>query len=239
MPDEKKLDAFKPQQPKIPGVPLTLKRESATPLEKASAGPPGPQGNAATAIWIAIAVVGAFIIAGALFYRALRPSTKAVAFTGDASDVVSAPAVAHAPPAVSGLPVGPGVVATEGELAKPWSAKRFLFHGHVSVDPEPAIVVRLPGGQYWGFSLREPFGSCELEYVTDLQRLQTDYHFRADHPMVGNPCTHTVYDLLRYSGSGPDGGLVRGEIVGGTGIRPPMAIEIRTEGRDVIAVRME
>jgi hypothetical protein len=220
-------------------VPPTPQRsEPTTPLEKGNVRTPGPQGNAATAVWIAVAVVGGFIIAGLLFYRALRPSTRAAAFTWDAPDV-AAPVIAQPLQSVSGLPVGPGVVATEAELAKPWSAKRFLFHGHVSVDPEPAMVVHLPGGQYWGFSLREPFGTCELEYVTDLRKLQADYHFRADHPMIGNPCTHTVYDLLRYSGSAPNGGLVRGEIVGGTGIRPPMAIEIRTEGKDVVAVRME
>ena len=58
--------------------------------------------------------------------------------------------------------------------------------------------------------------------------------------MVGDPCNHTVYDLLRYgAGSGSDGGLVRGEIAQGNGIRPPLAIEIRVDGKQVVAARIE
>jgi hypothetical protein len=70
-----------------------------------------------------------------------------------------------------------------------------------------------------------------------LDSLRQDFQFNADHPMVVNPCDHTVYDLLRYGGS--NAGLVRGDIVQGTGVRPPMAIEIRQRGREVVAVRME
>jgi hypothetical protein len=32
---------------------------------------------------------------------------------------------------------------------------------------------------------------------------------------------------------------VRGVIVQGTGIRPPMAIEVRADGKDIVAVREE
>ena len=46
--------------------------------------------------------------------------------------------------------------------------------------------------------------------VTDPRVLQSEYDFSANHPMVGDPCTHTVYDLLHYDGGAPDGGLVRG-----------------------------
>lgn len=101
------------------------------------------------------------------------------------------------------------------------------------------MVVRLPGGDMWGFSLREPFGECELQYVTDLKVLEIDYGFHAQHPMVVNPCTRAVYDLMRYGGGAPNGGLVRGEIVAGSGVRPPMAIEMSTRGREIIAVRGE
>jgi hypothetical protein len=85
--------------------------------------------------------------------------------------------------------------------------------------------------------LREPFGKCELEYVTNLEMLRRNYQFSADHPMLVSPCDQTVYDLLRYGGS--SAGLVRGDIVQGTAIRPPMAIEIRQHGNEVVAVRME
>ncbi len=140
---------------------------------------------------------------------------------------------------VEKMMLGPGPVATTAELAKPWSEKEFLFRGAFSADPVPAMVVRLPGGSLWGFSLREPFGECELKYVTDLQELARDYGFHANHPMVVNPCTHAVYDLMKYGGGAPNGGLVRGDIVQGAGVRPPMAIEMRTSGKDIVAVRGE
>jgi hypothetical protein len=101
------------------------------------------------------------------------------------------------------------------------------------------MVVRLPRGELWGFSLLEPFGNCELEFVTDLDKIRTDYRYKADHPMVVDPCNHTVFDLLRYGGGAANDELVRGVIVQGTGIRPPMAIEIRADGKDIVAVREE
>jgi hypothetical protein len=129
------------------------------------------------------------------------------------------------------------VIATTQELNQTWSAKRFLFPDSVTGKTDPAMVVRLPHGEYWGFSLQEPFGKCELEYVTNLEMLRRNYQFSADHPMLVSPCDQTVYDLLRYGGS--SAGLVRGDIVQGTAIRPPMAIEIRQHGNEVVAVRME
>ena len=150
----------------------------------------------------------------------------------------ASPASPQSPKPAEKLATGPGPVATVGELAQPWAGRRFLFKDPVTSEPVPAMVVRLPDDSYWGFSLREPFGTCELEYVSDLQKLRSDYDYRADHPMIGNPCNHSVYDLLRY-GSSSNGGLVRGEVVQGAGIRPPMAIEVRVDGKEIIAVRME
>jgi len=135
--------------------------------------------------------------------------------------------------------MGPGTIATTDQFAKPWSAKRFLFRGPASTEEIPALVVRLPNGDFWGLSLREPFGTCELEYVTDLEKLKSEYNYSSDHPMVANPCSHAVYDLARYGGGAPNGGLVRGDIVSGAGVRPPLAIEIVVEGKQVRAVRME
>ena len=76
-----------------------------------------------------------------------------------------------------------------------------------------------------------------MEYVTDLDRLDSFYHYRADHPMIADPCSHAVFDLTRY-GPGPNG-MVRGEIVGGAGVRPPIAIEMSVKGKDIIAVKVE
>jgi len=147
--------------------------------------------------------------------------------------------VAPAPKPAKNLPMGPGIIASTKELAKPWASKRFLFSNAVSGGPVPAMVVHLPNGQYWGISMVEPFGTCELEYVTDPRVLASEYGFRTSHPMVGDPCTHTVYDLLQYDGGAPDGGLVRGAIVHGTGVRPPLAIEIEVSGKEIRAIRME
>jgi hypothetical protein len=111
------------------------------------------------------------------------------------------------------------------------------------VDPDtsltvPALVVHLPRGGYWGFSLREPFGGCRLEYVTDLKRLESTYNFKGDHPMVGDPCDYSVFDLLKY-GPTSDNAIVRGAVVHGTALRPPIAIEIKVEGHKIIAARHE
>jgi hypothetical protein len=189
----------------------------------------------AAAVWVAIG----FIVAVALgvAYWSLRSDSKPRA-DSDASPVASAPAVGIAGHARN-LPVGPGIIGSIKDVEKPWSSKQFLFRSDLSSQPVPSLVVHLPNGQYWGFSMIEPFGSCKLEYITDLGVLQTEYDFRANHPMVGDPCTHAVYDLLQYDGGAPDGGLVRGAIVHGPGVRPPMAIEIELQGKQLRAVRME
>ncbi len=150
---------------------------------------------------------------------------------------IPAPVLEEKPKPVERLPVGPGEVATTNQLEKVWSSQRFTFHNVLTSEDVPAIVVHLPSGIYWGFSLREPFGTCELEYITDMAKLQNEYHFRAEHPVVGDTCNRSVFDLTKY-GTGPNG-LVRGEIVQGSAVRPPLAIEIRTKGNQLIAVRME
>lgn len=138
---------------------------------------------------------------------------------------------------VEPLPIGPGEIATTDELSKAWSARKFLYRSPYTGEDVPALVVRVPGGSFWAISLREPYGSCQLEYVTDLEKLRSQYHFNAEHPMVVNPCGRIIYDLGRY-GNGPNG-LVRGAVVRGTGVRPPFGIEIQTEGKNIVAVRIE
>ncbi|MGO9590768.1 MAG: hypothetical protein ACLP3K_12090 [Candidatus Acidiferrales bacterium] len=240
MPVDKKVDLFKPQAPSIPGVPAASEKP-----EKAAQPPPqmraasGAQPQATPdrrAKMIGVAAgIGVVLLAGLIFL----PGHHSPAQTNsNPSPEAASPDAANSEPAEK-MMVGPGPVATAAELAKPWSEKEFLFRGPFSAEPVPAMVVRLPGGALWGFSLREPFGECELKYVTDLQELAADYGFRAAHPMVVNPCTHAVYDLMQYGGGAPDGGLVRGEIVQGAGVRPPMAIEMQTTGKDIIAVRSE
>lgn len=231
MPDEKKLDPFKPSEPTIPGVPSGAKKAVT------ASGTQGIKSKLAAIpsfAWIIAAATGVVIIGGGL---ALHVSRGSGVETVSHAAPLAAPVSAQPTKPKEILPLGPGVIGTTEELKQAWSAKRFLFPDSVTGQTEPAMVVRLPRGQYWGFSLQAPFGTCELEYVTNLDILRQDYQFNADHPMVVNPCDHTIYDLLSYGSS--SAGLVRGEIVKGSGIRPPVAIEIRERGTEVVAVRME
>jgi hypothetical protein len=246
MPVDQKIDPFKPQAPAIPGVPAgsaksekTAPQPPAAPRVSSVAQQPGAQDAKAKMIGIGVGIA-IVLLAGVAFLRSghnaaaksnLNSSPDAAASTSEAAPAKTEPA--------QKLMVGPGPVATAAELAKPWSSREFLFRGPFSADPVPAMVVRLPGGELWGFSLREPFGECELQYITDLSTLEANYGFHAEHPMVVNPCTRAVYDLMRYGGGAPNGGLVRGDIVMGSAVRPPLAIEVRTSGKDIVAVRSE
>jgi hypothetical protein len=240
MPDQKKLDPFKPVQPAIPGVPPgggEKKDAPASPAQRHLGAPQAPSGELPFT-GIAVTIMGFVVVLGGLFYWSRSYSRKS-APSASGEVVAASPAIAGKPASAGNLPVGPGAIGTTDELAKAWSSKRFLFRDPLAVKPVQAMVVRLPGGQLWGFSLQEPFGDCELEYVTDLTRIASEYHFQADHPMVVNPCSRAVYDLTRYSNGALNGGIVRGDIVSGVGVRPPMAIQIRTDGKDVVAVRTE
>ncbi|HTZ73687.1 MAG TPA: serine/threonine-protein kinase [Candidatus Aquilonibacter sp.] len=144
---------------------------------------------------------------------------------------------AGAVPGHGGEPVAPGVIATTAELSQPWAAKKFIFHDQVTSQYVPAMVVRLPSGAYWAFSLIEPYGTCRLEYVTDLQKLAKTYDYPADHPLVVDPCSDTLFDLLHYGG--PMNDEVRGEMVRGSAVRPPIAIEVQQRGDSILATQIE
>jgi hypothetical protein len=243
MPDVKKLDPFKPQQPSIPGV--ERPPQLSTPEASAAPPPPPPKEIAAPQashaaqpkiILIVLGAVVAVVLVGGLILWGKVSSSKVTPVSADTTTPAEAPPPA---PAAPSEPTGPGPIATVAELAKPWASKHFQYRNFVSGQLEPAVVVHLPHGEYWGFSLIEPFGTCQLEFVTDLDKLKAEYGYRAEHPMVGDPCNHTVYDLLRYGGGASSDDLVRGVIVQGNGIRPPMAIEIKLQGNSVVAGRSE
>jgi hypothetical protein len=245
MPENTILDPFKPTQPRIPGVsiPEEASRDSGEPRENHEApglmGPPPSVSNDRPSqwklLWIGLTLAGVLTTSFLLFGLKQKPvPTRATAVAGP---VQPALLITDAPPVDAKLPTGPGKIATTSQLAKTWSAKRFYFRDPITLKPIPAMVVHLPGGTFWGFSLLEPFGHCELEYVTDLQKLRTSYGFDAVYPMVVDPCNGTVFDLTHY-GNAPSG-LVRGEIEKGPGWRPPTAIEIRTQDEQVLAERME
>jgi hypothetical protein len=250
MPENKVLDPFKPAQPHIPGVPspdVRAKEDEVDPEEINQApgamwAPPSTHDDSPSQfklLWVGLALAGALATVFFLF-RGTHKSSVDPAPSPVGPAAVTANSAATPPDALPvdrKIPVGPGLIATTTELTKPWSAKRFYFPDPVSRKPMPAMVVHLPGGTFWGFSLREPYGECEMEFVPDMRKLQSNYNFSATYPMVGDPCNKTVFDLTRY-GNAPSG-LVRGEIEQGPAWCPPMAIEIRVQDNQIIAVRME
>jgi serine/threonine protein kinase len=227
---------YKPSQPVIPGVPAPAPEKEEVPPPVAEPEVSRRARAIPSGLWIAAGALVVLIVGGWLWFRGPSSTSQSISSSQEAALDTTAPG--NQKPRRQ-LPLAPGIVATTKELAKPWSSKSFLFRTDTSAEPIPALVVHLPNGQYWGISMIEPFGTCELEYVTDPRALQSEYGFSANHPMVGDPCTHTVYDLLHYQGGAPDGGLVRGAIVHGTGVRPPLAIEIEVHGKEISAVRME
>jgi hypothetical protein len=136
----------------------------------------------------------------------------------------------------------PNTVGTLYELAQPWSSKTFLFVDPKTQQGVPAMVIHLPGPpadpSFWAFALTNPLSRCQLQYVTDLSALSLRFAYPAAHPMVVSDCDGIVYDPLKMA-TLPNGSWVRGYIVRGGGIRPPVAIQVEVRGRDVIAKRME
>jgi hypothetical protein len=120
-----------------------------------------------------------------------------------------------------------------------------VYHDAFSVLTREAILVRLPKGSatqssgYWAFAMIAAYGNCKLEYVTDMSRLREDYGYRqGTHPMVGDPCSRSVIDPLKLSVM-PGNVWVRGGVVQGVDVRPPLEIEVVVKGQNIIANRME
>lgn len=138
----------------------------------------------------------------------------------------------------------PGI-ASIAEMSQPWSSKKFFIRNGLTGENVPGLLVRLPGGSasqesgYWAFSMNAPYGNCQLEYITDLAKLKSDYDFNAaKHPMVGNPCSRTLYDPTKLTNL-PGNVWVRGAIAQGSDLRPPLGIELKVQGKNIQAVRME
>lgn len=211
---------FTVEQPEIPGVPRS-RTSAAAQRQKLYA---LALGGASLVILLVVAIWWA------------RASTRSASSETVADEAVTTAPVPQTIASAPALPLAPGQVATTEQLTDPWSSQKFTYR-NTPGGSFPAMVVRLPGNEYWAFSLRAPYGTCELELITDTEKLRSAYNFTAAHPMLVDPCTHTLYDLTKY-GSGPNG-LVRGAIVAGTGIRPPLAIEVQINGSQVIASRVE
>jgi hypothetical protein len=136
----------------------------------------------------------------------------------------------------------PNTIGTLYELAAPWSSKKFFFVDPNTHEGIPAIVIHLPGSpaqpSFWAFSLKNQFSPCQLQYVTDLTAISQHFAYPAEHPMVVSDCEGILYDPLKMA-TLSDGAWVRGEIVRGGGIRPPISIQVEVHGRNVVAKRIE
>jgi len=227
-PSQPPNDRFKAEMPQIPGV------STPTAIKPAGTGVP----------WLVMAGLIAVLIALVVGGKVLSKSRRPEAPPAPAAQIdVPAPA----PDLTPSLPVATEqdpAVAVTSEL-KPWDAKRFTFRNRLTGESVPALLVRLPTGSstqasgYWSFAMKAAYGTCQLDYIVDLQKLRTDYGYeQARHPMVGNPCSRSVYDPLRY-GPLPGNVLARGAVVQGSDLRPPLGIETKVTGKEILAIRME
>jgi hypothetical protein len=235
-----KSDRFKPTMPAIPGVPAPAPEKPAEAEEKKPPAAPPLWADRKVQIGAGIALV--FVIFLALLLPPLlhkEPLPAPIVLENPAPGGESS-ASTTAPPAAIDLPVAPGPVASPQDLAKPWSVVKFQMQLQTG-ERAPAQVLRLPTGSgntaYWGFLSVAPYGRCELELVQDVARIAQDYGYRARHPMVVDSCTQSIYDPLSYGGT--HGTWVRGQVVSGPGLRPPLAIEIIVEKGSVVATRSE
>lgn len=217
-----KLDPYHPDMPQIPGV-GGARRDSSLDLAR-------------------VAKIGVPIFAGVIVVAGIgwwvmhaRRHQQIDAETATIASSAPAPGETASAPAAS---AEVNQAATVEELSKPWSAKKFTFVKPHSNESYGAMVMKLPDGQLWAFSLQEPFGTCTLQFMTDLTQISKTYSYRATHPMVVSPCTRTLYDPLKVD-TVSTGAWARGEVVQGTGLRPPIAIDVTVKGRFIVADRIE
>lgn len=229
MPDQPPSQRFKTDMPNIPGV--------STPAPRTQQ--PG---------FKPVRLIG--FLAGLVFCLILvrwvmRPKVSETSPAAPAPQIdIPAPAAdanASLPRATESQP---GIASVE-EMAEPWASKEFFYKNRLTGENVPAVLVHLSAGSgglttsYWAFSLNAPYGNCKLEYVSDIEKLRTDYGFRAaKHPMVGNPCSRAVFDPLKLMNI-PGGVWVRGAIAQGSDLRPPLGIEVEIHGKQILAARME
>jgi hypothetical protein len=228
-PVEAKFDPFRPEMPQIPGVGPDARHARR-----------GFSGIDSQLLMQIGGIAAAVVLIGGLIFWWFRGKPSG---TGEPASTETDVAEQSAPTPLLPSPVaafheGPTVAATVDELSKPWAAKKFTYVSPVTQEHIHAMVIRLPGGGLWAFSLQAPAGRCELEFVTDLAMLASKYRYTAGHPMVVSPCDSTVYDPLKVGALGGNT-WVRGEIVQGSSLRPPISIDVKVRGRSIIAENIE
>ena len=228
MPEQPPSDRFKADVPQIPGV----------------SSPGTPPASRDSSLKLGIGLLGALLVVFLAARWALHPRQAEPNVADQPQIEVPTPAPDPSTLMPHATQASPGI-ASIAEMAKPWSSKQFFIRNELSGENVPAMLIRLPTGSasqaggYWAFSVSSPYGDCRLEYVTDLAKLKTDYGFSAaKHPMVGNPCSRTVFDPLKMTNL-PGDFFVRGGIVQGSDLRPPLGVEIRVRGKNILAIRTE
>ena len=228
MTDSSPSSRFKPEMPQIPGVAPSSKP---------------PRRNPLLPLIFGFAVIGVLIL---LSGRWLTHSRTVEPVHVEPPAQIEVP---PAPPDPSALlphaDESNPVIADIFELSAAWSSVDFFVKNKLTGENIPATIIRLPGGSpasssgYWAYSKKAPYGSCQLEYVSDLSKLRAEYDFQAaKHPLVGNPCSRTLYDPLKTA-SLPGNIWIRGGIVQGSDIRPPFEVEIKIQGKQILAIRSE
>jgi len=219
-------DRFKADMPAIPGVGEGRKAppSSTAPLKIVGG-----------LVGVLIVVVAAGTLLSHSRRKAAQPADSSAQVEVPAPDLGNPPPT---PPPMRGI-------ATVDAMAKPWSSTTFEYRNGLSGERFPSLLLRLPAGSagqpsgYWAFSLKAPYGNCQLELVSDIDKLKNEYGYKAArHPMIGNPCSLSVFDPTKMTNL-PGNVWVRGAIVQGSDLRPPLGIEVKIEGKDIFAVRME
>lgn len=228
MTDSSPSSRFKTEMPQIPGLAPSSKPRRRNPL---------------LALILGFAGIGALILLCGRWLthsRAVEPVHVEPAAQIEVPPAPSDPS-ALLPHADESNPV----IANISELSAPWSSADFFVKNKLTGENIPATIIRLPSGSaasssgYWAYSKNAPYGSCQLEYVNNIEKLRTEYDFQAaKHPLVGNPCSRTLYDPLKTA-SLPGEIWIRGGIVQGSDIRPPFGVEIEVRGKQILAIRSE
>jgi hypothetical protein len=222
---------FKPDMPQIPGVGGTAPRR--------------PSRNPILPIIIGLAVVALVLLITIRWLSHPKPLEQ--------THVEPPPQIEVPPPPpdpATSLPHATEAnpeIAQLSDLAKPWSSVNFFIRNRLTGENVPATIVRLPGGSptlpsgYWAFTRNAPYGPCQLEYITDLDKLRSEYDFKnASHPLVGNHCSRTLYDPLKTTSLPGNGNVwIRGAIVQGSDLRPPFGVELQIQGKKILAIRSE
>jgi hypothetical protein len=218
MTDQPPSERFKTEMPQIPGIAGPSARPAAT--------------NPAAKLVIGLLAMLLVVFVGARW--ALRPKHVTPKLAEEQPELeVPSPAPDPSTLLPHATDANPGI-ANVTEMAKPWTSKDFYIKNGLTGENLPAVLIRLPTGSasqatgYWAF------------YITDLARLKSDYGFRAaKHPMVGNPCSRTVFDPVKMTNLPGSSAIVRGAIVQGSDLRPPLGVEITVKDKKILAVRAE